>query len=78
MIGPNNFPYNPPNSHFVMPIAAFEKIAIWKAGVLPIQYRRFFVAVLISNVAAAGDAMAVKVKGTATGWLRMGRFWGQN
>lgn len=31
---------NPPNHHFVMPIAAFEKIAIWKAGVIPIQYRR--------------------------------------
>lgn len=31
---------NPPNHHFVMPIAAFEKIAIWKAGVMPIQYRR--------------------------------------
>ncbi|KAG0498840.1 hypothetical protein HPP92_003130 [Vanilla planifolia] len=86
---------NPPNAHFVMPIAAFEKIAIWKAGVLPIQYRRtkclrvggvrftidgrgFFVAVLVSNVAGAGDVTAVKVKGTATGWLPMGRNWGQN
>ncbi|KAK8944230.1 Expansin-A10 [Platanthera zijinensis] len=86
---------NPPNSHFVMPIAAFEKIAIWKAGILPIQYRRikcireggvrftiegrgFFVAVLLSNVAGAGDVTAVKVKGTATGWLPMGRNWGQN
>ncbi|PKA60051.1 Expansin-A10 [Apostasia shenzhenica] len=86
---------NPPNAHFVMPIAAFEKIAIWKAGVLAIQYRRikcirvggvrftiegrgFFVAVLLSNVAGAGDVTAVKVKGTATGWLPMGRTWGQN
>lgn len=31
---------NPPNQHFVMPIAAFEKIAIWKAGNMPVAYRR--------------------------------------
>lgn len=32
---------NPPNQHFVLPIEAFEKIAIWKAGNMPVQYRRF-------------------------------------
>lgn len=32
---------NPPNAHFVLPIEAFEKIAIWKASNMPIQYRRF-------------------------------------
>lgn len=31
---------NHPNRHFVMPIAAFEKIAHWKAGNMPVQYRR--------------------------------------
>ncbi|XP_077221284.1 expansin A13 [Tasmannia lanceolata] len=31
---------NPPNKHFVMPIAAYEKIAVWKAGNMPVQYRR--------------------------------------
>lgn len=31
---------NHPNHHLLMPIQAFEKIAIWKAGVMPIQYRR--------------------------------------
>jgi hypothetical protein len=31
---------NPPNKHFVLPIDAFEKIAIWKAGNMPLQYRR--------------------------------------
>lgn len=31
---------NPPNKHFVLPIQAFEKIAIWKAGNMPLQYRR--------------------------------------
>ncbi|KAJ4974205.1 hypothetical protein NE237_007379 [Protea cynaroides] len=86
---------NPPNRHFVLPIEAFEKIAIWKASNMPVQYRRikcrkeggirftvdgsgFFYSVLISNVAAAGDVMAVKIKGSKTGWLQMGRNWGQN
>ncbi|KAK4771866.1 hypothetical protein SAY86_013641 [Trapa natans] len=31
---------NPPNQHFVLPIEAFEKIAIWKAGNMPVQFRR--------------------------------------
>lgn len=86
---------NPPNNHFVLPIEAFEKIAIWKAGNMPLQYRRIncrreggirftvtgsgiFISVLISNVAGHGDIVAVKVKGSRTGWLQMGRNWGQN
>lgn len=31
---------NPPNKHFVLPIEAFEKIALWKAGNMAVQYRR--------------------------------------
>ncbi|XP_011087744.1 expansin-A13 [Sesamum indicum] len=86
---------NPPNSHFVLPIESFEKIAIWKASNMPVQYRRIrcrkeggvrftiggagiFLSVLISNVAGAGDVAAVKIKGSRTGWLPMGRNWGQN
>ncbi|KAH9738586.1 expansin-A13 [Citrus sinensis] len=82
---------NPPNKHFVLPIEAFEKIAIWKAGNMPVQYRRkeggirftidgsdIFISALISNVAGAGDVVAVKIKGSRTGWLPMGRNWGQN
>ncbi|KAI9100162.1 hypothetical protein K1719_024380 [Acacia pycnantha] len=86
---------NPPNKHFVLPIEAFEKIAIWKAGNMPVQYRRIkcrkqggmrftvtgsgiYISVLITNVAGAGDIVGVKVKGSRTGWLPMGRNWGQN
>ncbi|CAF2086812.1 hypothetical protein HID58_044700 [Brassica napus] len=86
---------NPPNKHFVLPIEAFGKIAIWKAGNMPVQYRRIncrregsirftidgggiFISVLITNVAGSGDIFAVKVKGSRTGWLPMGRNWGQN
>ncbi|XP_068646895.1 expansin-A13-like [Aristolochia californica] len=86
---------NPPNKQFVMPIASFEKIAIWKAGNMPVQYRRikcikegglrftidgsgFFYSVLVGNVAGAGDVVAVKIRGSRTGWLPLGRNWGQN
>ncbi|KAJ8549225.1 hypothetical protein K7X08_032932 [Anisodus acutangulus] len=37
-----------------------------------------FLSVLISNVAGVGDIVAAKVKGSRTGWLAMGRIWGQN
>ncbi|TKY47354.1 Expansin-A13 protein [Spatholobus suberectus] len=88
---------NPPKQHFVLPVEAFEKIAIWKAGAgnMPVEYRRIqcrreggirftitgsgiFVSVLISNVGGMGDIVAVKVKGSKTSWLPMGRNWGQN
>jgi Expansin C-terminal domain len=39
--------------------------------------RKFFYTVLISNVAGAGDIKFVKIKSSSTGWLEMGRSWGQ-
>ena len=38
---------NPPNNHFALPIEAFEKISIWKAGNMPIQYRRYSLSLLL-------------------------------
>ncbi|KAG2702953.1 hypothetical protein I3760_06G115300 [Carya illinoinensis] len=38
---------------------------------------RFF-QVLITNVGLDGEVVAVKVKGSRTGWIPMGRNWGQN
>lgn len=32
---------NPPKQHFVLPVEAFEKIAIWKGGNMPVHYRRY-------------------------------------
>ncbi|GLJ39119.1 hypothetical protein SUGI_0797280 [Cryptomeria japonica] len=86
---------NPPLKHFILPVSAFEKIAVWKIGNMHVQYRRVscvkeggmrltingqdhFYLVLISNVAGDGAVTGVKMKGSKTGWLPMGRNWGQN
>lgn len=39
---------NSANKHFILPIEAFEKIAIWKAGNMPVQYRRYFISLSMS------------------------------
>ncbi|KAJ0703683.1 putative rlpA-like protein, double-psi beta-barrel [Helianthus annuus] len=39
---------NPPNAHFVLPIEIFEKIAIWKASNMPIEYRRYWLMTCMS------------------------------
>ncbi|KAF6174147.1 hypothetical protein GIB67_033679 [Kingdonia uniflora] len=38
----------------------------------------YFYQVLITNVGLDGEIVAVKVKGSKTGWIPMGRNWGQH
>lgn len=49
-----------------------------KDKVFFLNYEFLASSVLISNVTGHGDLVAVKVKGSRTGWLPMGRNWGQN
>ncbi|KAK8965554.1 Expansin-A16 [Platanthera guangdongensis] len=43
-----------------------------------IRGRAYFYEVLITNVGFDGEVAEVMVKGTRTGWIPMGRNWGQN
>ncbi|XP_043712445.1 expansin-A16-like isoform X2 [Telopea speciosissima] len=86
---------NFPQEHFEMSEAAFAEIAVRKADIVPVQYRRvncerngglrytvsgssYYYQVLITNVGLDGEVVAVKVKGSKTGWIPMARNWGQN
>ncbi|KAJ7571285.1 hypothetical protein O6H91_01G157700 [Diphasiastrum complanatum] len=84
---------NVPRKHFDMSQPVFSKIAYWRAGIVPVLYRRvpcykqgginftinpWFNLVLVSNVGGVGDISAVSVEGYGTGWISMKRNWGQN
>lgn len=66
-------------SFFVMFICAWSRIKCIREGGMrfTITGSGIFNSVLISNVAGIGDIVGVKVKGSRTGWIPMGRNWGQ-
>ncbi|MCO5555457.1 hypothetical protein L7F22_009002 [Adiantum nelumboides] len=80
---------NPPLEHFNMAQPAFEKIGVYRGGIVPVEYRRVpcekkggvhftMNGHSYFNLGGVGDVHAVSVKGSRSGWQDMSRNWGQN
>ncbi|KAL8137223.1 hypothetical protein V2J09_003224, partial [Rumex salicifolius] len=79
---------NPPNSHFDLSKTAFMRLAVWKAGFVPVKFRRMACPRkggvrfrfqgnanwLLVYVSNVGGSG--DVKGSKTGWIKMSRNWG--
>ncbi|KAG8479914.1 hypothetical protein CXB51_029599 [Gossypium anomalum] len=67
---------NPPRPHFDLAMPMFLKIAEYRAGIVPVSFRRQ------KNGGTQKKRLLVsslpRIKGTKTGWTSMSRNWGQN
>ncbi|XP_020108498.1 expansin-A8-like [Ananas comosus] len=61
---------NPPRQHFDMSQPAWESIAIYRGGIVPVFYRRV--------LCQRNGGVRFTIKGSGTGWIQMSRNWGQN
>ncbi|KAM3329624.1 hypothetical protein ACQJBY_026579 [Aegilops geniculata] len=84
---------NPPRPHFDMAQPAWEKIGVYKGGIIPVMVpcmkkdgvrfkidgHDYFNLVTVMNVAAAGSIKSMDVKSSdSNDWMPMSRNWGAN
>ncbi|GAY32239.1 hypothetical protein CUMW_001290 [Citrus unshiu] len=70
---------NPPLQHFDLAQPSFLHIAQYRAGIVPVLFRRYFCSCLLQKLKLSERVLqAVFIKGSKTGWQAMSRNWGQN